>query len=147
MNRFLNFLGRTSYTLSIPFFPLTPIVKKLLSIENVIFHICTLGSIIRKISVTGSCLKQTCESTSWEFVKLLFVQFWHFWFCIRRVLKINLFLEDFGLSLTLKWRSRSNFKIEFLGQNEISFWPYVMATRTRTRQLFFKHLLLRNYNT
>jgi hypothetical protein len=32
-----------------------------------------------------------------------------------------------------------------LGQNEISFWPYVMALRTRPHQLFFKHL--RNYNT
>jgi hypothetical protein len=40
-------------------FSLKPIVKKLVSIEIVIFHICTLGGIIRKISVTGSCLKQT----------------------------------------------------------------------------------------
>jgi hypothetical protein len=56
-----NSLGMISYTLSILLFALKPMVKKLLSIEIVIFHICTLGSIIRKISVTGSCLEQTWE--------------------------------------------------------------------------------------
>jgi hypothetical protein len=45
-------------------FALKPIVKKLLSIETVIFYICTFGSIIGKISVTGSCLEQTWERTS-----------------------------------------------------------------------------------
>jgi hypothetical protein len=52
-------LGMISYTLSILFCALKPIVKKLLNIETVVFHICTLRSIIRKISVTGSCLEQT----------------------------------------------------------------------------------------
>jgi hypothetical protein len=37
MNTFLNFLRMIFYTLSIQFFALKPIVKKLLSIEIVIF--------------------------------------------------------------------------------------------------------------
>jgi hypothetical protein len=37
MNGFLNFLGMSSYTLAILFFALKPMVKKLLSIEIVIF--------------------------------------------------------------------------------------------------------------
>jgi hypothetical protein len=63
MKTFLNSLHMISYTLSILFFALQPIIKKLLSIEIVIFHICTLGNIIRKISVTGSCLEQTWGRT------------------------------------------------------------------------------------
>jgi hypothetical protein len=48
MTGFLISLGMTSYTLSILFFALKPIVKNLLSIKIVIFHIYTLGSIIGK---------------------------------------------------------------------------------------------------
>jgi hypothetical protein len=44
------------------------------------------------------------------------------------------------------YKHNDNIGLILLGQNEISFWPYVMALRTRPRQLFFKHLL-RNYNT
>jgi hypothetical protein len=42
------------------FFAVKSVVKKLLSIEIVIFHtlICTFGGIMGKISVTGSCLEQ-----------------------------------------------------------------------------------------
>jgi hypothetical protein len=48
-----------SYTLAILFFcVLKPIVKKLLSIE-IISYLHTLGSIIGKISVTESNLKET----------------------------------------------------------------------------------------
>jgi hypothetical protein len=64
INRFSNSLANSSYTLSILFSAIKPIVKKLLSIKIVIFHICTLSSIIRKLSVTGSCLEQTWERTS-----------------------------------------------------------------------------------
>jgi hypothetical protein len=43
MNGFLNSLGMISYTLSILFFALKAIVKKLLSIEIVIFHTFALS--------------------------------------------------------------------------------------------------------
>jgi predicted membrane channel-forming protein YqfA (hemolysin III family) len=49
MTGFLIFLGITSYILSILFFALKPIRKKLLNIKIVIFHIYTLGSIIGNI--------------------------------------------------------------------------------------------------
>jgi hypothetical protein len=52
MTGFLISLGMTSYTLSILFFALKPIVNKLLSIKTVICYICTLGSIIRTSMVT-----------------------------------------------------------------------------------------------
>jgi hypothetical protein len=64
LKTFVNSLGMISYTLSILIFAIKPIVKKLFSIEIIIFHICTFGSIIGKISVTGSCLEQTWEKTS-----------------------------------------------------------------------------------
>jgi hypothetical protein len=54
MNTFLISLGMNSYTMSILYFALKPIVNKLLSIIIVIFHIRTLISIIGKILVTGS---------------------------------------------------------------------------------------------
>jgi hypothetical protein len=38
--------------------------KEVIEHWNCDFHICTLGSIIGKISVTGSCLEQTWERTS-----------------------------------------------------------------------------------
>jgi hypothetical protein len=38
--------------------------KEVIEHWNCDFHICTFGSIIRKISVTGSCLEQTWERTS-----------------------------------------------------------------------------------
>jgi hypothetical protein len=43
MNGFLNSLGMISYTLAILFYALKPIVKKLLSIEIVIFHTFALS--------------------------------------------------------------------------------------------------------
>jgi hypothetical protein len=89
MNRFLNSLGKTTYTLSILFFAKTPIVK-LLSIEIATFHICTLDNIIRKIG-HRKLPWTNLRKDIFEIMKLPFVQFWHLWFW-GRFLKIDLFV-------------------------------------------------------
>jgi hypothetical protein len=54
---FSDSLGMTSYTLAILFLFLKPIVKELCIGD--VSNLRIVGSIIGKISITGSCLEQT----------------------------------------------------------------------------------------
>jgi hypothetical protein len=82
LKTFFNSLVMISYTLSILIFALKPIVKMLFSIEILIFHICTFGSIIRKISVIA-VIKISRSPGAWGSIKIM----WAPWIQLYRALK------------------------------------------------------------
>jgi hypothetical protein len=68
MKIYLNYLGMISYTLSILFFAPKPIVKKVLSIEIVIFHAFTLSEAYSNTSGTYGSVKDVERlSYFWQF--------------------------------------------------------------------------------
>jgi small-conductance mechanosensitive channel len=122
LKTFLNSLGMISYILSKLLFaqnPLVMVVKKLFSIEIVIFHICTLSSIIRKILVIGSCLKHTWGLRDYE---TAFCWVLAFMVLGKKIFKGKPIFKVLGLSLTLNLKWRWNFKIEFLNMCYNDHW-------------------------
>jgi hypothetical protein len=106
-------LGMTSYTLAILFFALKPILKKLLSIKIVIFHTSGIWEVLSEKYLSREVASNKLDKgPHWNnetvFSSLMPLRFW------RRIFFNNLLvLEDVGLSMTLKWRSRSNLGHEF----------------------------------
>jgi hypothetical protein len=102
MGTFPDFLGRTSYTMAILFFALKPKVKKLFSIEIVIFNTFALSEAYSEKYRSQEFLSRTnLRKDLIEIIKLLLFTS-GIYGSEEDFFKNSVFLQVFGLCMTLK---------------------------------------------